>query len=115
MGQEGPASWELEAFPTSGAVDCHLSTLTDEHYGSPLNQLNLGHRTTMPVLAEAGGSGGRGRYTLPSTGGAARARSPLLGESRACKSLLGAGRKTRSIGEGVLKLEAYLLKPSLSF
>lgn len=66
MDQEGPASWELEAFPTSGAVDCHLSTLTGKHYGSPLNQLNLGHRTTMPVLVEAGGGGGRGSYTSPS-------------------------------------------------
>lgn len=54
MGKEGPASWELEAFPTSGAVECHLSKLTDEHYGSLLSCLNLGHRTTTRC-AEAGG------------------------------------------------------------
>lgn len=43
----GLSSSKLEACPTSSAVECHLSELTDEHYGSPFNQLNLGHRHTM--------------------------------------------------------------------
>lgn len=43
----GASSWKLEACPTSSTVECHLSRLTDEHYGSPFNQLNLGHRNTM--------------------------------------------------------------------
>ena len=37
----------LEACPTPSAGECHLSRLTDEHYGSPSNQLNLGHLDTM--------------------------------------------------------------------
>lgn len=32
---------------------CHLSRLTDEHYGSPSNQLNLGHLDTMAGALEA--------------------------------------------------------------
>lgn len=48
MGEGGGlSSSKLEACPTSSAVECHLSRLTDEHYGSPFNQLNLGHRNRM--------------------------------------------------------------------
>lgn len=42
-----PSSPELEACPTSSAVEGHLSGLTDAHYGRAFNQLNLGHRGTM--------------------------------------------------------------------
>ena len=43
----GPSLVGLEACPTPSAGECHLSRLTDEHYGSPSNQLNLGHLDTM--------------------------------------------------------------------
>lgn len=42
------------------ALECHLSRLTDEHYGSPSKQLNLGHLGTM-----AGASGGCGEAEGP--------------------------------------------------
>ena len=46
-GGRGPSLVGLEACPTPSAGECHLSRLTDEHYGSPSNQLNLGHLDTM--------------------------------------------------------------------
>lgn len=46
-GGRGPSLVGLEACPTPSAGECHLSRLTDEHYGSPPNQLNLGHLDTM--------------------------------------------------------------------
>lgn len=51
----GLSSWKLEVCPTSSAVGYHLSRLTDEHYGFPFNQLNLGHLNTMAGALEAAG------------------------------------------------------------
>lgn len=59
-GGRGPSILGLEACPTPNTVECHLSRLTDEHYGSPSNQLNLGHLDTM-----AGASGGCGEAEGP--------------------------------------------------
>lgn len=48
----GPSLVGLEACPTPSA-EVPPVRLTDEHYGSPSNQLNLGHLDTMAGALEA--------------------------------------------------------------